>query len=58
MGKGHRDNHNARKKRGDIAFKKKNKRRSSHHKKKCNLCGTLTRLTKITAGLCPICFED
>ena len=57
MGKGHRDNHKARKKRGNVAFDKKKKRRT-HDRVKCNLCGTITRPTKIVAGLCPICFGD
>lgn len=31
MGKGHRDNHEARKKRGPVAFKKKAERRRPHY---------------------------
>ncbi len=57
MGKGHGDNHRARLKRGNVAFDKKTKRRT-YKRKKCNLCGTITRPTKIVAGLCPLCFGD
>lgn len=57
MGKGHRDNHRARKKRGQIAFDKKAKRRNPD-KIKCNLCGTLTRSGKLQGGLCPICLNN
>lgn len=55
MGKGHRDNHQARLKRGPVAFKKKAARRAEPKKVKCNLCGTPSR--KIEKGLCPKCIE-
>lgn len=38
MGKSHRDNHRARKKRGAAAFKAKGKRREKHLKT-CVVCG-------------------
>ena len=53
MGKSHRDNHAARKKRGPGAFEKKAERRKI--KPKCNACGTLTQ--KLQAGLCMKCFK-
>jgi hypothetical protein len=55
MGKGHRDNHAARVKRGEKAFDLKKKRRK--HKPKCNKCGTECRESKLQAGLCPVCFS-
>jgi len=55
MGKGHRDNHAARVKRGPEAFAKKAERRADPEKVKCNLCGTPTRPQKLEAGLCPKC---
>lgn len=55
MGKGHRDNHAARMKRGSEAFEKKAERREPVTK--CNLCGTECRASKLTAGLCPRCFS-
>ena len=55
MGKGHRDNHEARKKRGSVAFEKKAERREPELR--CNLCGNKCRLTKMRGGLCPYCFE-
>lgn len=55
MGKGHRDNHAARKKRGPVAFQKKAERRAKPPKPKCNLCGTPTRPKKLLGGLCPRC---
>jgi hypothetical protein len=39
MGKGHRDNHRARLKRGPEAFQKKTERRAEPRKFKCNTCG-------------------
>ena len=54
MGKGHRDNHKARKKRGPVAFKKKAKRRSEI-RVKCNICGTRSRKETLDGGLCPPC---
>ena len=54
MGKGHRDNHKARMKRGKVAFDKKHKRRNPD-KKKCNICGTPSRPSVLTDGICPIC---
>lgn len=56
MGKSHRDNHNARKKRGKVAFDKKAKRRTQT-KVACNLCGKKTRSHKLTGGLCSCCLE-
>jgi hypothetical protein len=56
MGKGHRDNYAARKKRGPEAFAKKAARRAPDNKVKCNLCGTPTRPHKLQGGLCPPCF--
>lgn len=53
MGKGHRDNHAARKKRGQVAFDKKAQRREPESK--CNLCGRKCRDKILEAGLCPIC---
>ena len=55
MGKGHRDNHAARKKRGPVAFKKKANRRKNKNRIKCNICGVLSRKSKIVGGLCPQC---
>lgn len=57
MGKGHRDNHQARKKRGNVAFDKKRKRRTEKMIK-CNLCGTDSRPQVIKGGLCPRCRGD
>lgn len=57
MGKGHRDNHAARMKRGPEAFEKKAERRAPAAKTKCNICGTPTRPAKLEAGLCPPCRE-
>ena len=56
MGKGHRDNTNARKKRGQEAFDKKAKRREQK-RIACNLCGTKARPEKLDGGLCPPCLE-
>jgi len=55
MGKGHRDNHAARVKRGPEAFAKKAERREPESK--CNRCGTVCREKKLQAGLCPMCFS-
>jgi hypothetical protein len=56
MGKSHRDNHAARKKRGPEAFAKKAERRTpGPNRRKCRVCGTQTRITKLTAGICPLC---
>ncbi len=57
MGKGHKDNHKARVKRGSVAFEKKAERRN---KKRiaCNLCGTVTRPGKLLAGICPVCVKS
>ncbi len=57
MGKGHRDNYLARKKRGPKAFEKKAERRSEGNRIACNKCGTRTRKQKIVGGLCPVCLE-
>lgn len=53
MGKGHRDNHAARVKRGPVAFEKKAKRREPEIR--CNLCFTPCREKKLIGGLCPRC---
>ena len=53
MGKGHRDNHAARLKRGAVAFEKKAERRMPEIK--CNQCGRPCREIKLVAGLCPVC---
>jgi len=56
MGKSHRDNHAARKKRGPEAFAKKAERRAADiGHKKCLACGTNTRVSKLEDGLCPVC---
>ena len=58
MGKGHRDNHAARMKRGPAAFKKKAKRRANDAgHKKCMICGWASRITswEKNAGICPHC---
>jgi len=57
MGKGHRDNHAARKKRGPAAFEKKKKRRATSNKPKCNVCGTPTRPKNLQGGICPRCMS-
>ncbi len=56
MGKGHRDNHRARKKRGAVAFERKRARRSARAPK-CNHCGNKCRIVKQVHGLCPQCRE-
>ena len=56
MGKGHRDNHAARVKRGPEAFAKKQERRTPDpNRQKCSVCGTLARASKLTGGVCPVC---
>jgi uncharacterized Zn finger protein (UPF0148 family) len=58
MGKGHRDNHAARLKRGNVAFDKKKVRRAGAKKvreKKCPACGSPCREEKRVAGVCPNC---
>lgn len=56
MGKGHRDNHRARKKRGSTAFAKKAQRRTTGTKRKrCYLCGTNTRVQNLYEGYCTAC---
>ncbi|MCQ9208601.1 MAG: hypothetical protein NG712_04400 [Omnitrophica bacterium] len=60
MGKGHRDNHNARQKRGKKAFAKKTTRqkaRADGDRNKCKVCGRKCRKKKLTLGACPICRE-
>jgi hypothetical protein len=52
MGKGHRDNHAARVKRGPDAFAKKAQRRAPG-RPKCAVCGTAVR--RLTYGLCAKC---
>lgn len=56
MGKGHRDNHAARKKRGPEAFVKKAARRAELSSR-CNLCGSVCREHKLIGGVCPKCFD-
>jgi hypothetical protein len=54
MGKSHRDNARARRKRGAVAFAKKAKRRVA--KVSCRLCGTRCRQLVLNAvGICPTC---
>ena len=53
MGKGHRDNHNARKKRGQVAFDKKNNRRK--FVSRCHCCHAECRPKKLADKLCPLC---
>jgi hypothetical protein len=56
MGKGHRDNHKARLKRGTVAFEKKKKRRAlDYYHLRCITCGGVYKRIKIISGLCPIC---
>ena len=56
MGKGHRDNHAARKKRGPEAFAKKAARRAiDPNHKKCQGCGVLSRTAKLEFGFCSQC---
>lgn len=57
MGKGHRDNRQARIKRGPAAFQKRDERRAEPKKTKCNLCGTPTRPEKLVGGNCPRCIQ-
>jgi hypothetical protein len=56
MGKGHRDNHAARVKRGPEAFQKKAERRAID-RIPCNKCGTKSRPEKLVGGLCPVCLS-
>lgn len=53
MGKRHRDNHAARKKRGPEAFAKKKARREP--KSRCNVCHRDCRPDRLFAGVCPVC---
>lgn len=54
MGKGHRDNHAARVKRGTVAFQKKAQRRA--YTPKCQICGTVCRASVLNEnGICPKC---
>lgn len=55
MGKGHRDNHRARVKRGLVAFEKKAERRTPKGVK-CFHCGIVSRAEVMTEGYCPICW--
>lgn len=57
MGKGHRDNHAARKKRGPEAFAKKAARRAPPDRPKCKGCGTASRAAVLEGGICPRCLE-
>lgn len=56
MGKGHRDNHAARVKRGSEAFAKKAERREPESR--CNVCMRPCREKKLVAGVCPICVKN
>jgi rubrerythrin len=56
MGKGHRDNTAARKKRGPAAFAKKAARRAPDERRaKCRVCGTLARVARLEDRMCPPC---
>jgi hypothetical protein len=55
MGKGHRDNHEARLKRGPVAFAKKAKRRAEPKKTKCKVCGTAVRPETLIGNVCARC---
>lgn len=61
MGKGHRDNHKARLKRGSVAFTKKAMRRAiDTNKIKCSACGNEVRVKTLTPlpggnGICQRC---
>ena len=56
MGKGHRDNHAARVKRGSKAFGLKAERRAvDPNRAKCRCCGTESRTKVLKDGICPIC---
>lgn len=57
MGKGHRDNHRARKKRGPVAFAKKAERRAPPKRPKCNGCGNSFNKEDLLGGFCPKCIE-
>lgn len=57
MGKSHRDNHKARKKRGPEAFAKKARRRNNRTHRTCQVCGTITRIHKLRDRICPKCVE-
>ena len=60
MGKGHRDNHKARKKRGNAAFSKKAARKKAQgevNQNKCKVCGRKCRKKKLVLGACPVCRE-
>ena len=58
MGKGHRDNFKARKKRGKVAFDKKKKRRAKRNRRPCKICGTVTRLKALKEGACLLCWAN
>ncbi len=55
MGKGHRDNHRARKKRGPEAFAKKAERRLAQSR--CNICRIARPANKLEGGLCKNCLK-
>lgn len=58
MGKGHRDNFRARRKRGAAAFEKKASRRAPDKKRaRCRVCGKWSRASKVVEGFCPICAD-
>ncbi len=55
MGKGHRDNYRARKKRGSAAFAKKAARRAPDNRIKCAMCGQRVRPQTAYQGYCTPC---
>lgn len=55
IGKGHKDNHKARLKRGSAAFEKKASRRKKESK--CSICGGKCRKSKLVLDTCPICLK-
>lgn len=57
MGKSHRDNHEARMKRGQEAFAKKAERRADPKRPKCLLCGLQVRPNTLIGGLCVRCSD-
>lgn len=54
MGKGHRDNARARRKRGAAAYSKKHARRSPAPKRamRCTVCGRESRVAKLCCARC------
>lgn len=61
MGKGHKDNHKARKKRGTAAFALKNERRKAKadtSRRRCRICGTVSRASVLVDKICPLCQKE